>query len=99
MRRISADSAAMWRRRSRRGTSKCRARRPSSESWTGLSKSHRGKRRPMWSAELDQEDVIKTGASVLLVDDDPLNVKLLMAFLDGEGYLLSSASSGIEALK
>jgi putative two-component system response regulator len=37
--------------------------------------------------------------NVLLVDDDHLNVKLLMALLEGEGYNVTSAFSGVEALK
>jgi putative two-component system response regulator len=53
----------------------------------------------MWPAERDQRDTTEVQASVLLVDDDRLNVELLTAFLGEEGYLVKSAFSGVEALK
>jgi putative two-component system response regulator len=37
-------------------------------------------------------------ARVLVVDDDPLNVELLSAYLEDEGYQVVAASSGVEAL-
>ncbi|HCG03063.1 MAG TPA: metal-dependent phosphohydrolase [Chloroflexi bacterium] len=52
----------------------------------------------MW-AERDQRDTTEVQASVLLVDDDRLNVELLMAFLEGEGYRVAAAFNGVEALK
>lgn len=35
---------------------------------------------------------------VLIVDDDPFNREILVEFLDGEGYSLSTAADGCEAL-
>ncbi|HET7689119.1 MAG TPA: EAL domain-containing protein [Nocardioidaceae bacterium] len=40
----------------------------------------------------------QTTASILVVDDEPQNVRLLELFLQQEGYLTRGASSGIEAL-
>jgi signal transduction histidine kinase len=36
---------------------------------------------------------------ILIVDDDPLGVETLAAILDGQGYRIASASSGVDALK
>ena len=36
---------------------------------------------------------------VLVVDDDPLNVEVLSAYLENEGYQVQTASNGLEALQ
>jgi len=36
----------------------------------------------------------KRGAIILIIDDDPLNVKLLAAILQTDGYLTLSAYNG-----
>jgi CheY-like chemotaxis protein len=40
-----------------------------------------------------------TKGLVLVVDDHPSNVKLLSTFLTADGFDVSSAPSGVEALK
>src|SRR5919199_4706862 len=36
---------------------------------------------------------------VLVVDDDPLNVEMLSAYLEDEGYQVTTAYTGVEALE
>ena len=37
-------------------------------------------------------------ASILIVDDDPINYAVIDAVLEGEGYALHYAASGFEAI-
>lgn len=41
----------------------------------------------------------KSKKSILVVDDEPKNVKLMIAKLTGEGYRVETATSGPEALR
>ena len=58
---------------------------------------HRGRWRGFRSAPLVPNKLL--GLSVLLVDDDPMSVRLLRAALSAEGCSLDAAASGKEALE
>ena len=44
------------------------------------------------------EDCRPTGHKILVIDDTPLNIKLLANILSAKGYLILTASSGEEGL-
>jgi CheY-like chemotaxis protein len=53
----------------------------------------------MWPDDQHREGTQDVPSSVLVVDDDPLNVEMLTVYLEQEGYRVASAFSGAEALE
>lgn len=55
----------------------------------------------MWEehSRQNQQHTSLTGARILIVDDDPLNVKMTTFLLEDAGYSVEAVSNGVEALQ